>query len=222
MRTQHSKIFGMGLVVMGILATSTNASLILDLSSQDAVASAEPLAPGFLAEGAFDNSTVPDDRWYGGGGNPVWVYVPLGDTYNIERVDIDWEFSSGVDYDLYTYLGATAPSPDTNLGDWTLLGSMTGRSGIDGTGGTFDDEWNLVGGSVTFNNGTGTESGLTSALGNFLLLNVTENAGAVSVWEIDVHASVVPEPSTISFLTTGFGLLAFLRRKFKGLIGSGN
>lgn len=195
---------------LGLSATVSNAA-VLALSGNTVIASNEPFAPSFTADLAFDNDFA--TRAYIDGAN--WIYVDLGAKYEIDKVSIDFEFSSGQIYEIYVFDGLTAPDPVANLGDWTLIGSID-RTGIDGNGGTYDDVFDFDAGTVA-SSGSIASSAATvgGGSGNFLLISFQSDvaAGGKSIWEVGVEATAIPEPGTSALLSAFLALCFVMARR---------
>nr|WP_221381399.1 ThuA domain-containing protein [Actinoplanes polyasparticus] len=73
---------------------------------------------GYPAANAVDAST--STRWSSAFGDPQWVQVDLGATYNISRVRLLWEAAYGSAYQIQT---------SANGSTWTTARSVTGGNG---------------------------------------------------------------------------------------------
>jgi hypothetical protein len=71
----------------------------------------------FVAGNAFDASIT--TRWESAYADPQWVYVDLGNTYNVNRVKITWETAMAKDYEIQV---------STNATSWTTIKTVTGNS----------------------------------------------------------------------------------------------
>jgi hypothetical protein len=82
----------------------------------------------FVASNAFDaNATT---RWESAYADPQWIYVDLGNTYNISRVKITWETAMGKDYQIQTSTNTTTwATIKTVTGNATTVNDLTGLTG---------------------------------------------------------------------------------------------
>ncbi|HYG39995.1 MAG TPA: discoidin domain-containing protein [Cytophagales bacterium] len=71
----------------------------------------------FIASNAFDAS--PTTRWESEYSDPQWIYVDLGNTYDINRVKIDWETAMAKDYQVQV---------SSNTTSWTTIRTVTNNS----------------------------------------------------------------------------------------------
>lgn len=170
----------------------------------------------YVGPNAFDNNN--GSRWSSGRSDPQYIYVDLGQRYDLNQVTIDWEAAHGTAYKLYTFDGTTAPSTATALASWTEVASITGRSGVTGSAGAVDDTFNFVAGTFAANNGTATASSVTAdpETARFLMLHGTARATqyGYSTYEIKVDGTAVPEPGASSLAgLAGAALLGRRRRR---------
>jgi len=222
----------LALVAMVVLAAGAAApAALIDLSGQTVTAESELDTINWNKEHVFDNDHA--TRWVGGyapqneypaGTHSRWIYVDLGASYEIDKVEIDMETAAPGDYTLRVYDGATAPDPDTDLGSWTTIATITGRSDA-GYGASPDPVWDETfdfdAGTHTSHLGTVISASVVSGggTGNWLLLHSTKSSGnydGLSLWEMDVTATAtaVPEPSTLALAAFGLlGLIGFGRRR---------
>lgn len=209
-----------GLVCVQLLVGASSASAVLiDLTGANAVSSSDENA-GRAAEFAFDDN--PGTRWASSFTDTEWLYVDLGATYELEEVGIDWEGAVSRDYTFRAFLGAVPPDPDSNVGDWTTIATVTGHSDFSGTsggaGGPIDDSFDFVNGTYTENAGATVDSSSvsTSPQARYLLFHATDRATNFghSIRELDVIASAVPEPSSFLLVgVVGLGTLGVARRR---------
>lgn len=200
---------------------------LIDLSSADVFADSQSF-PNRGPEKAFDNS-FSGESWESAGSELTvethWIYVDLGDLYTINRVDIDQRanLNQVQNYTLRVFSGVTAPDPNTDLGDWTVIGTMAGRGNTSGETGFFDEVWNFDAATWTDLDtsgnpvaGGGTASGILSGQqARFLLIEGTSDVSfnnRVGITEIAVYGTVVPEPTTLGLLAISGVIVAFLRR----------
>ncbi len=111
---------------VNIAVNSANSNLALNRPG-----TASSVTGSFAASNAFDSSAT--SRWESAYTDPQWIYVDLGNTYNINRVKITWETALGRDYrvevsnDLNNWqLLKTVTANTTTVNDWTNL-SGSGR-----------------------------------------------------------------------------------------------
>jgi beta-glucanase (GH16 family) len=71
----------------------------------------------FVANSAFDASAT--TRWESAYADPQWIYVDLGNTYSISRVNITWETAMAKDYEIQISPNATS---------WSTIRTVTGNS----------------------------------------------------------------------------------------------
>jgi GH35 family endo-1,4-beta-xylanase len=75
----------------------------------------------FPAEDAVDGKIT--TRWSSGFSDPQWIQVDLGDSYQINRVVLDWESSFGVAYEIQV---------SSDGSNWeTIYSTTSGNGGID-------------------------------------------------------------------------------------------
>ncbi|MET7403809.1 discoidin domain-containing protein [Dactylosporangium sp. NPDC005572] len=84
------------------------------------VSSVEGGSPNVAANAVDGNSAT---RWGSAYGDPQWIVVDLGATYNLSRVRLNWEAAYGTAYQIQT-------SPDNST--WTTVyATTTGDGGVD-------------------------------------------------------------------------------------------
>ena len=190
----------------------------LDLDESTAVSSSVEkveLAP----QNAFDDNT--GTRWSSAHADNQWIYVDLGQDYTIQTVAIDWETAHSKDYQLL--VRTSAQGVDTDPTNWTEIASVTGRTGVSGSGGATDDTFDFVTETFTAENGTADSSSVESTpMGRYLMMYGTtrvtvgeaQTQYGHSIFELDVEAIAVPEPSTFTLMCFGlFGAVAAVARK---------
>ena len=177
----------------------------LDLDESTAVASSQLLGLATRApQYAFDGDT--GTRWSSERLDNQWIYVDLGQDYELQKVQIDWETAHSTAYKLLVRTAAQGANNDP--ANWTQIASVSGRSGLAGTGGAADDLFDFDTTTFTPLIGTATSSSVTSApVGRYLMVYglTRTNEWGHSIWEVDVDAVAVPEPST--FVLICFGLV---------------
>ena len=90
---------------------------------------ASSVTGSFVASNAFDASLT--TRWESSYSDPQWVYVDLGNTYNIDRVKITWESAMARDYIVEVSTNTTDWTPIRTVnGNSTTLNDLTGLSGL--------------------------------------------------------------------------------------------
>jgi beta-glucosidase len=112
------KILSRLLVVMAMLCAFSMHAQNLALNKTTTVSSAE--AVGTPGSAAVDGNAT--TRWSSTFSDPQWIYVDLGQSYNINRVKITWEAALGKDYQIQT---ATATA-----GPWTTIKTVTGNTAL--------------------------------------------------------------------------------------------
>jgi len=93
--------------------TSSN---IIDSQNKPVVASSVENLSNREAYRAFDNDIT--TRWAAGIGNNEWIYVDLGNDYDVNRIDIDWAKAYGKQYRLEILSSTENPLTSNN---WQLL-----------------------------------------------------------------------------------------------------
>ncbi len=89
---------------------------------------ASSVTGSFAASNAFDANLT--TRWESLYADPQWIYVDLGNTYNISRVKITWETAFGKDYQVQTSTDAASWSTiKTITGNTTTVNDLTGLTG---------------------------------------------------------------------------------------------
>jgi len=179
-------------LTLALVASSSAHAALIDLTSAPAFASSTEV--GRSPTHAFDDNN--GTRWALGTGlgtEPGWIYVDLGASYTIDQVDIDWEGAFASNYTIRVASGA-APDPSSDLGSWTQVADVTGRSGVNGAAAGADDIFDFGVGTFT-SVGTETSSSVsTGVVGQFVLLHITASPSFVgSIYEIDISGTVVPE-----------------------------
>jgi hypothetical protein len=89
---------------------------------------ASTVTGSFVANNAFDASAT--TRWESAYTDPQWIYVDLGNTYNINRVKITWETAMARDYQIQV---------SDNTSSWNTIKTVTGN------GATVNDNTGLSG-----------------------------------------------------------------------------
>ncbi|ASZ13463.1 discoidin domain-containing protein [Chitinophaga pendula] len=97
-----------------IAVTVNNAASNLALNRPGTASS---VVGSFNASNAFDANA--QSRWESEYTDPQWIYVDLGNTYNINRVKITWETALGKDYDVQV---------STDLNGWQTIKSVRGNT----------------------------------------------------------------------------------------------
>jgi hypothetical protein len=78
---------------------------------------ASTVTGSFVANQAFDASAT--TRWESAYADPQWIYVDLGNTYNINRVKLTWETAMGRDYQIQL---------SDNTSSWNTIKTVTGNA----------------------------------------------------------------------------------------------
>lgn len=102
---------------------------------------ASSVTGSFAASNAFDASAT--TRWESAYTDPQWIYVDLGNTYNINRVKITWETAMGRDYRIEV---------SNDLNNWQLLQNVTANT-------TTVNDWTNLSGSGRYVRVYGTARG---------------------------------------------------------------
>ncbi len=182
----------LGWLVVGTLAwlPGVARAMPLDLDETTAVASSIE-GTGTEAPKAFDTDSA--TRWSSVYSDNQWVYVDLGQDYTLSQVTIDWETAHSQDYTLRMVTDAQAQGLTGGIDpvSWTQAASVSGRSGAGegGTGGTVDDTFDFVAGTLTTHTGSaGSSSVDTEPVGRFLMMSGTTRATNYghSIWELTV------------------------------------
>lgn len=116
----------------------TSESQVVEVAVNDASSNLALNRPGtastvtgeFHASLAFDND--PTTRWESLYEDPQWIYVDLGNSYNVNRVNILWEPAMASDYQVQV---------SANASDWQTIRTVSGNNqavndltGLNGTG----------------------------------------------------------------------------------------
>jgi len=98
-------------------ASATPNASATDLAQGKTITASSTQGTGFEANKANDgNSTT---RWSSLYSSPQTIYVDLGATYNINRVQLNWETAYSVNYTIET---------STNASRWTVIKTVTGNA----------------------------------------------------------------------------------------------
>ena len=103
--------------IYGVLSTLPVESIPLNVS---AVASSSE-SVGLAASYAVDGKST--SRWASGTSDAEWIYVDLGGTYLVSRVELNWETAYGAQYEIQV---------SDNAADWTtVFTEYAGNGGVD-------------------------------------------------------------------------------------------
>ena len=97
---------------VSVTVNGNNANLALNRPG-----TASSVVGAFGANNAFDSNA--QSRWESEYSDPQWIYVDLGNTYNINRVNILWETALGKDYQVQV-------SADAN--NWQTIETVTNNT----------------------------------------------------------------------------------------------
>lgn len=108
----------------GSYATSSAVSITVNTGSSNIAinktATASSVEAGGLeAAKAFDGNSA--TRWSSLYTNTQWIYVDLGDTYNISRVKINWEAAYGKNFRIQV---------SSNASSWTTIKTVTNNTSL--------------------------------------------------------------------------------------------
>ena len=204
------------------LAGVANAG-VLDLSAAPADQSSEGW--GFTANLAFDNnfgtknSTQPYLLPPIGGSAGEWLWVDMGQDYELNTVSIHWTTLMGSTFTLRTL--PDGGGDHTDPGAYATVGTAVGLDGTEGAPrGEAWETWDFAAGTVTVAGGGGTAAvDETNPIGRYLMMHVT--VAGDSIWglfminemvvDADIPVDPIPEPAGLGLL--GVALLAMRRRR---------
>ncbi|SFM70015.1 Por secretion system C-terminal sorting domain-containing protein [Chitinophaga sp. YR627] len=129
----------------GATATSNAVTIAVNGTSSNLAlnrpGTASSVTGAFAASNAFDASAT--SRWESAYADPQWIYVDLGNTYNVNRVKITWEPAMGKDYRIEI---------SNDLNNWQLLKTVTGNTAL-------VNDWTALSGSGRYVRVYGTARG---------------------------------------------------------------
>lgn len=141
------------------------------------------------AASAFDGNV--HTRWASSALDNQWILVDMGADYTLNLLTLDWETAHSRDYTIRLRTSDQGLDVPVNPTNWTVIASITGRSGItDGSGGTSDDQFVFSNG--TYNALVGSYSNATvspSPRGRYLMIYGTARATlwGHSLWEVSME-----------------------------------
>lgn len=207
----------LGAVLTLGLSQSASAQL-LDLTGLPAFSSGN-FSPDFGPEFAFNGNV--NDRWASAGPGNQWIYVDLGQDYNLAQIELDFEFASAAEFNVLSRpesLGDPGGASADPTIDWSIIASAenvpgTNRGGPDDGSEFILDFQTQLTTDLTGSGGTFDVASVTP-LARYVMLQPTMTAGfgLYSVRELAV--SVVPEPASAGLLLcAATALLVPVRRK---------
>ena len=155
----------------------------IPLNSALAVASSSENG-GTAAANAFDGNNA--TRWGSSFADNQWIYIDLGADYRLSTLALDWETACSRDYTIRVRTSAQGVDSPVTPSAWTQVASVTGRSGVNGSGGSVDDVISFSNGTFTAVNGTCTGASVSlSPKARYLMIYGSTRATVYghSLWE---------------------------------------
>ena len=179
-------------VAVFVQLTDLAEAVVIDLDEGSAAASSDEGGSN-VPPGAFDDNS--GTRWASTANDNQWVYVDLGAEYSLNQVQIDWETAYSANYSLLMRTATQGVDVSVNPANWTEVASITGRTGVNGSGGSIDDTFDFNAQTYTANNGSTSGSSVSaSPKGRYLMMYGTTRATGWghSIWEVDVDGDRDP------------------------------
>jgi len=190
-------------LVIGLLAVvmaNVSQADILDLVGAPDGASTSYAPAALFPANAHDDSGVLGTRWScdlgrlpGSGGE--WIWVDLGQDYELNTVAIAWQISHAPTYTV-RLLPESGTGSQANPASYTVIGTASGLDITEGPPrGDAYETWNFATGVVTVQGGMPPGSAVVDILhpvGRYLMIHGTvanTSWGNISIWEIDVDAT---------------------------------
>ncbi len=181
--TQGRTIRLLLLIAAALVVQPTIAELIT-VNQTNAVARSEN---GGAAANAFDGGA--STRWISDYADPEWIYIDLGEDYDLFKVEIAWEAAHSKDYTLRVRTSAQGVDSPVVPADWTEIASVTGRSGASSQ--ATSEVFNIyTSGTFTPLSGSAVSSRVNrSARGRYLMMHGTSRAIGYghSIWELRTY-----------------------------------
>jgi len=116
-------------MLCGLLVTIPLYSFTQNLALNKTVATSSVQSSSFAGKYAVDGST--STRWSSAASDPQWIYVDLGNQYNITSVKITWASAYGRNYTIDISNNATSWTTIKSVNNNT---SLTNTNTVSGTG----------------------------------------------------------------------------------------
>lgn len=182
--------------VYGQYSATANAKIALTntpgLSLNAASAVASSVEGAYSAANAFDGNSA--TRWGSAWADNQWIYIDLGTDTVIKTATLDWESASSRDYSLRVRTSAQGVDSPVTPTNWTQIASVSGRSGVDGTGGVPDDLFTFTNATYTAYSGSSSNATVSgNVTGRYFMIYGTTRATTYghSLWEVTLSGQPV-------------------------------